>query len=264
MTNRFVALLSAFALASVTAACATEEDLLDSEDITSIESNSWGDLSSRPSVELWKGTDGQFRFHLLEKSQEIVFTSQGYSSRTSALNGLLSVLENGKQAGMYQVLTAANGGSYFNLYAANRQVIATGEVHATAAEAQADVQTALTNVTGYQKAWDTATGARFAVKQDSAGQWYFNLHARNGAIQLTSEKYTTKAAALNGAFSTADNGLSAARYQLLATSSGNGYYFNLTATNGQVIATSQVYTTKYSAERGRDAVIALLPVVPLL
>lgn len=265
MSNRFVAILSAITLASAAAACATtEDDILDTDDLTTIEENSWGDLSSRPSVELWKGTDGQFRFHLLEKTQEVVFTSQGYASRTNALNGLLSVLENGKQAGMYEVRTAANGGSYFNLYAANRAVIATGEVHATLAEAQADVQTALANVTGYQKAWDTATGARFAIKQDSAGQWYFNLHARNGAIQLTSQKYTTKASALNGAFSTAENGLSATRYVVQPTSSGSGYYFNLTATNGQVIATSQVYASKYSAERGRDAVIAVLPVVPLL
>ena len=264
MSNRFVAILSALTLASAVAACATEEDILDSEDITSIEENSWGDLSSRPSVELWKGTDGQFRFHLVEKTQEVVFTSQGYSSRTNALNGLLSVLENGKQAGMYEVRTATNGGSYFNLLAANRAVIATGEVHATAAEAQADVQLALSNVTGYQKAWDTATGARFALKQDTAGQWYFNLHSRNGAIQLTSQKYSTKASALNGAFSTAENGLSATRYKVQPASTGSGYYFNLTATNGQVIATSQVYASKYSAERGRDSVIALLPVVPLL
>ncbi|HUQ06583.1 MAG TPA: YegP family protein [Kofleriaceae bacterium] len=264
MSNRFVALLSALTLASAVAACATENDGLDSEDITSIEESSWGDLASRPSVELWKGTDGQFRFHLLEKTQEVVFTSQGYSSRTSALNGLLSVLENGKQASQYTVNTAANGGSYFNLLAANKAVIATGEVHTTAAAAQADVQLALANVTGYQKAWDTATGARFAIKQDAAGQWYFNLHARNGAIQLTSQKYGSKASALNGAFSTAENGLSKTRYTVQPTASGTGYYFNVTATNGQVVATSEVYASKQSAERGRDNVITLLPVVPLL
>lgn len=264
MSNRFVAILSALTLAATAAACATTEDTLSDEDITSIEENSWGDLSSRPSVELWKGTDSQFRFHLLEKSQEIVFTSQGYSSRTNALNGLLSVLENGKKAGQYQVLTAANGGSYFNLYAANRAVIATGEVHATAAEAQADVQSALSNVTGYQKAWDTATGARFAIKQDTAGQWYFNLHARNGSIQLTSQKYSSKASALNGAFSTQENGQTRTRFSVLPASSGTGYYFNLLAPNGQVVATSEVYATKASAERGRDSVIAILQVVPLL
>ncbi len=264
MSNRFLAILSSLALASVTAACATEDDLADNGDLTSIEENSWGDLSSRPSVELWKSPDGKFRFHLLEKSQEIVFTSQGYSSRTSALNGLLSVLDNGKLAARYSVQTAADGGSYFNLLAANKAVIATSEVFATAAEAQAEVTKALNNVTAYQKAWDTAAGARFAVKQDSAGQFYFNLHARNGAVQLTSQKYSTKAAALNGAFSTAENGLSKPRYVVLSTQSGSGYYYNLTATNGQVIATSEVYATKASAERGRDSVIALLPVVPLL
>ncbi len=260
MSNRIVSILSALLLTSAAAACASEDDLVDT---TSIEENSWGDLSSRPSFELWKSTDGQFRFHLALASQEILVTSQGYNSRTAALTGLLSVLENGKNPASYELLTATSGGTYFNLKAANKATIATSQVYADAGAAKADVTATVTATATYTKAWDTATGARFAVKQDVGGQFYFNLHARNGGIMLRSERYNTKAAALNGAFSVADNGLTSARYQVVAAASG-GYYLNLTATNGQVIATSEVYASKPSAERARTAVIALLPVVALL
>ena len=36
----------------------------------------------------------------------------------------------------------------------------------------------------------------------------------------------------------------------LKKSKNDQYYFNLTATNGQVIATSEMYTTKDAAEKG--------------
>ena len=36
------------------------------------------------------------------------------------------------------------------------------------------------------------------------------------------------------------------------------------APNNRVIATSEVYSSKYNAERARDAIIALLPAVELL
>jgi uncharacterized protein YegP (UPF0339 family) len=261
MSNRIVTFLSAILLASSAVACTTEDGL---DDVTSIEANSWGDLSSRPSFELWKSSDGQFRFHLLDADQEVLVVSQGYGNRTNALGGLLSVLENGKQPGQYDLLTASNGGGYFNLMAANKAIIATSGVHASLDRARNELNETVAAMNGYQKAWDTATGARFAIKQDVGGKWYFNLHAKNGAIVLRSQRYDAKASALNGAFSVADNGLSAARYQVMASSNGTGYYLNLTATNGQVIATSEVYSSKSNAERARDSIIELLPVVPLL
>ncbi len=45
----------------------------------------------------------------------------------------------------------------------------------------------------------------------------------------------------------------AAKFVLKKNSSG-GYHFNLVATNGQVIASSEVYNSKSAAENGIDSV----------
>lgn len=247
-------------LVSSLAACATE-----AEDPTSaIEAYSWSDISTRPSFELWKDDAGQFRFHMMDEEADVLLVSQGYSTRTGALNGLLSVLDNGRNLGQYRLATAADGTSHFDLLAANRAVIATSETYASADAAHAEIATTVDAVAAYQQAWDSATGARFAIKLDAGGKWYWNLHAKNGEIVLRSQRYDSKAAALNGAFSVADNGATAARYQVLPAASGGGYYFNLTATNGQIIGTSEIYASKANAERGRDAVVALVPQVALL
>ncbi len=57
----------------------------------------------------------------------------------------------------------------------------------------------------------------------------------------------TEAAAFNGAFAVQADGQSAANYTLKTNAAG-GFYFNLSALNGQIIGTSQQYTTKAAAE----------------
>ena len=59
------------------------------------------------------------------------------------------------------------------------------------------------------------------------------------------------------------NGTTEARYQVNPSRDG-GYYFNLTSTNGQIIGTSEVYSTRSNAVRGCDSIIELLPTVELL
>ena len=107
------------------------------------------------------------------------------------------------------------------------------------------------------------SGARFEVKEGRDGRFYFNLHAANGAIVLSSQGYSSEAAAFNGTFSVADNGIDATNYDLRESASG-GVYFNLIAANGQVVGTSEVYSSTWNAERARDAIIDLLPQVELL
>ncbi|MBK9035212.1 MAG: YegP family protein [Myxococcales bacterium] len=259
MMRRLLTTLTAVLLATATAACVDAP--VDTSEVS--EAASWGDTSIRPSFELWKSSDSQFRFHMLDSRGEILVTSQGYSARTAALTGLLSVLANGGDKSHYDVRPNAGGGAYFNLKAGNGAIIATSQSHATMAAAQADADATLAAVGAYRAAWSTATGRRFALHLDAGGKYYWNLHAGNGEIVLRSQRYDSEAAALNGAFSVVDNGLTAARYEVLP-SSNNGYYLNLTATNGQIIGTSEVYASKSNAERARDSIIALLPTIELL
>lgn len=252
-TLRLLPLLLA---STLTAACATVADDPDT-------STSTDEVATRPDFELWKDQGGQWRFALQARNGEALVQSEGYTTRTAAINGVLSVLANGESAAAYELRTAANGEHYFNLRAANRQVIATSETYATAAGARAGVDATVGAVGDYLEAWDGATGARVDVFQGRDLRFYFDVRARNGAVVLTSQGYDTHAAAINGAFSVADHGVAATAYRVVQAVDGR-WYFNVHASNGQVIGTSQMYATKWSAERGRDALIALLPAIDLL
>lgn len=257
MTTRFFAGLLSLVLASTTAACV--EAPVDGTDEVAL---TWSDTSSRASFSLWKSGDGQYRFHLVDAKSNILLTSEGYTSRTGALGGLLSVLANGDDLDRYELRTGTTT-VHFVLKAANGEIIGTGTNKSSAEAAEAAMLATFDAASGYRAAWDTATGRRFALHTDVGGKYYWNLHAGNGEIVLRSQRYDSEASALNGAFSVLDNGATATRYQVLPSSNG-GYYLNLTATNGQVIGTSEVYASKSNAERARDAIIALVPTVVLL
>jgi uncharacterized protein len=250
-------LLLSLLLAVGGAGCATVVDV--DPDASSAES----EVAIRPRFELWRDPAGQYRFALLSAREDLLASSQGYGTRTNALNGLLSVLANGELAERYVVRATPEGDAYFELRAANYQVIATGEVFATAEEAGAAIADTMRAVDAYRRHWAGARGKRFEVFEGRDGRFYFRLRAGNGEIVLQSQGYTSQAAALNGAFSVRDHGVDAARYRVLPAVDGR-WYFNLYASNGQVIGTSQMYASKYNAERGRDAIIALLPGVELL
>lgn len=74
---------------------------------------------------------------------------------------------------------------------------------------------------------------------------------------MSSQGYSSEEAAYNGAFAVAENGVDAARYELADAVDGSAY-FNLKARNGATIGTSETYVSRSNAERGRDAVIALV------
>lgn len=83
----------------------------------------------------------------------------------------------------------------------------------------------------------------------SAGQFHFTLHAGNGEAILQSERYTTKQAALGGIDSVKANSPLDQRYDRKLASDGRPM-FNLTATNGQVIGTSETYSSTSARETG--------------
>lgn len=228
---------------------------------TAIESDSA--LSGRPYFEVWRAQNGRHYFHLSAANHEIILASQGYSTRTAALNGVLSVLDNGEIQSRYELRQASNGQHYFVLKARNGEIIGVSETYVSRSNAQRGVDGVIRNVIAYQEFLANRTGARFDVFQGRDGRYYFNLHAQNGEIVLSSQGYLDEASALNATFSVAENGLDAARYDVRQAQNGQ-WYFNLIATNGQVIGTSETYVSKYNAQRGRDAIVALLPSVELL
>ncbi|GBF18304.1 hypothetical protein GQ41_3334 [Arenibacter algicola] len=90
---------------------------------------------------------------------------------------------------------------------------------------------------------------KFEIKKDKSGQFRFNLKASNGQIILGSEAYTTKAACDNGIASVRNNSQEDGRYERNTAKDGSPY-FNLKASNGQVIGKSEMYSSTTAMENG--------------
>lgn len=104
---------------------------------------------------------------------------------------------------------------------------------------------------------------KFVLKTVATG-YKFDLKAGNGEVIATSEVYTTEAACKNGIESVAKNAPVAAvedqtvegyeaakhpKFEMYVDKAGE-FRFRLKATNGQVIAVSEGYTSKAGCENG--------------
>ncbi len=104
----------------------------------------------------------------------------------------------------------------------------------------------------------TATkNARIETFIGMDGQHYFNVFAGNGEKILRSEGYTSLAGAETGIESVKDNGVDVENFDVLEASNGE-YYFNLVAQNGEIIGTSELYSSKSSANRAVKTVRAVV------
>lgn len=94
---------------------------------------------------------------------------------------------------------------------------------------------------------------KFVISQRKNGEYQFNLKAGNGQVILTSEGYTTLAACKNGIESVKKNSLEDARFERKEAKDGSPF-FNLKATNGQVIGKSEMYSSAAACENGIESV----------
>jgi uncharacterized protein YegP (UPF0339 family) len=95
---------------------------------------------------------------------------------------------------------------------------------------------------------------KFEVKTRKNGEFQFNLKAGNGQVILSSEGYTTKANCLNGVESVKKKNAQDDNKFDRKTSTNGKHYFNLKATNGQIIGTSEMYESASGMENGIDSV----------
>ncbi|TDR28839.1 YegP family protein [Hydromonas duriensis] len=94
----------------------------------------------------------------------------------------------------------------------------------------------------------------YELSKSDNGQYRFKLVAGNGEPILSSEQYTTLAAAKNGIESVQKNCLDAARFSKETATNGKAY-FNLKAANHQIIGTSQMYASEASRDNGIESVM---------
>lgn len=90
---------------------------------------------------------------------------------------------------------------------------------------------------------------KFVITLRKNGEFQFNLKATNGQTILTSEGYTTKSACMNGIESVKKNCKVEARFEKKVASNGKPF-FNLKATNGQIVGSSQMYANEKNMLNG--------------
>ena len=90
---------------------------------------------------------------------------------------------------------------------------------------------------------------KFVITLRKNGEFQFNLKATNGQTILTSEGYTTKSACMNGIDSVKKNCKVEARFEKKVASNGKPF-FNLKATNGQIVGSSQMYANEKNMLNG--------------
>ncbi|HAN65559.1 MAG TPA: hypothetical protein DCQ34_04465 [Chitinophagaceae bacterium] len=93
----------------------------------------------------------------------------------------------------------------------------------------------------------------FVIKKRTNGEFQFDLKAGNGQIILTSEGYNAKAGCENGIESVRKNAQDDAKFERKTSSNGK-FYFNLKATNGQIIGKSEMYESEASRDNGIESV----------
>jgi uncharacterized protein YegP (UPF0339 family) len=191
---------------------------------------------------------------------ENVLRSQGYTTLASAISGVESVLENGSDTRNFDLLRAKNGDFYFNVKAANGQVIGSSQLFASKTSAERSARTVRALVRISRQGLSTGEASRretFELFTGEDGQSYFRLRAGNGEILLGSEGYTSKAGVLNGIASVKTNGAHAERFDVFELANGE-WAVHLVASNGEIIARCESYTTKADAERAVSRMTEIL------
>ena len=97
--------------------------------------------------ELDKSGNEQYKFVLKAGNGEIILTSELYTTKSSAENGIISVQANSPLDERYDLKDSSNGKSYFNLRAANHHVIGTSQMYSTKQSREKGIASVKTNGT---------------------------------------------------------------------------------------------------------------------
>lgn len=246
MKNLLRSIATCFLLALAVPGCADDAETGDPQDVT----------AGAGRFETFQGKDKQYYFQLLAGNGESVLRSEGYTTLANAKKGITSAKKNGVKASAFKVLATDDGEAYFNLVAANNEVLATSETYASKSNATRAID-AVVRVIASASTAAADPGAKFETFKGEDSKFYFHLRADNGQIVLQSQGYSSKSAADKGTASVKQNGVDASSFDISQGVDGQ-HYFRLLAANHQVIGRSEMYATKSGAIAGAATVRNIL------
>src|SRR5262252_5823070 len=98
--------------------------------------------------ELKRATGSQFMFNLKAANHQVVLTSETYTSKQAALDGIESVRKNAADDARFVRKTAKDDSPYFVLTAANGQVIGKSEMYSSVSAMQNGIASVKANAAG--------------------------------------------------------------------------------------------------------------------
>jgi uncharacterized protein len=87
----------------------------------------------------------EFQFNLKASNGEVILTSQGYTTKAHCMKGIESVKHNASDPSKFERLISENGKPYFNLKAANGEVIGTSQMYESEAACMHGVESVRNN-----------------------------------------------------------------------------------------------------------------------
>lgn len=94
--------------------------------------------------EIHENESGKFYFRLKAANGQVILSSQGYTTKANAKNGIESVVKNAASKDNFETNTASDGRFYFNLLsAANKQVIGTSQMYASKVTMEAGIESVM-------------------------------------------------------------------------------------------------------------------------
>ncbi len=180
------------------------------------------------------------------------------------------------------VIKQAKDESYmFNLKASNGEVIATSDMYSSLDSCRKGIASVQLNapIANFEDhtvkgAIEEAVNPKFELYFDKSGDYRFRLKAKNGTIIAKSQGYTDRTKCLAGIKSVRKNAMSDAidesaiiteptpilgKY-IIKQAKDESYMFNLKATNGEVIATSDMYSSLEKCKKGIASVRTNAPI----
>lgn len=97
---------------------------------------------------LRKTDKGNFVFNLKASNGQVILTSQPYSDKSGAMNGIDSARKNAGKDANFERRTAGNGQAYFVLKAANTQIIGQSEMYSAKATMERGIASVMRNASG--------------------------------------------------------------------------------------------------------------------
>nr|WP_299382866.1 YegP family protein [Allomuricauda sp.] len=91
---------------------------------------------------------GQFRFNLKAGNGQVILSSEAYTTKSACENGIESVKTNSQDDNRFDRKTAKDGSPYFNLKAANGQVIGASEMYSSTSAMENGIASVKSNAPG--------------------------------------------------------------------------------------------------------------------